>query len=441
MLPLIQFLRRESDIEIPRLVFHAAVAGLSNAVILGILNLSASAAVKGEPPAGLLALLVVACITYWITQRYLFVTTMAHIESALHHYRLEQVSRVLHSDLDALERIGSARIFGALTRLTQTISTAASPIVLGLQSVVIIFFALIYLALLSVYGAILTVLILGSTMVMARVRWARAYRMLHQIAEDENSLFDSVTDLIEGFKEVRLNIDRSANLHRYIEDISLRVTTTKGDIDRRLSQLFLFSQISFFVAAAAIIYLLPGLSPVFPHDLLKTTTVIIFLVGPVAAVTGSSAAIAQATAAVQGLLELEEALTSAAGRSESTGELRTSFSEIRLHDVVYQHDGDGGAGFTLGPVSISIRRGELIFIMGGNGSGKTTLLKLLTALYLPHSGEITIDGAPLDAASREGYQSLFSVIFADFHLFHRPFGLRDRQCAIRRAAERDAPRG
>jgi putative pyoverdin transport system ATP-binding/permease protein len=424
MLTLIRFLRRETDIGLPRLVVYAAIAGISNALILGILNVSAGAAAKGEASGSMLALFGAACLTYWVTQRHLFLTTMAHIEGALHRYRMAQVTRVLHSDLDALERIGPARIFGALTRQTQTISTAAGPIVLGVQSVVIIVFTLIYLSLLSVDGALLTVLILGVALTIARIRWTRAYRTLHEVTRHENDLFDSTTDLIEGFKEVRLNADRSRDISRHVEEISQEVTRLKGDIDRRLSQLFLFSQISFFVAAAAMIFVLPGLSSYYPHDLLKTTTVIIFLVGPVSSVTGSSTAIAQAAAAVATLFELEAALQQAAGRSEPTGAKRTDFSEIRLRDVVYQHGVEEGGSFTLGPVGMELRKGELIFIMGGNGSGKTTLLKILTALYLPHSGVLTIDGEPVDAASREGYQSLFSAIFADFHLFHRPFGLR-----------------
>ncbi|ARZ72622.1 endonuclease VII [Streptomyces albireticuli] len=46
-------------------------------------------------------------------------------------------------------------------------------------------------------------------------------------------------------------------------------------------------------------------------------------------------------------------------------------------------------------VDLTIRRGEVVALIGENGSGKTTLAKLLTGLYLPTSGEITWDGQDL----------------------------------------------
>ncbi|GAA3085844.1 hypothetical protein GCM10020000_85450 [Streptomyces olivoverticillatus] len=46
-------------------------------------------------------------------------------------------------------------------------------------------------------------------------------------------------------------------------------------------------------------------------------------------------------------------------------------------------------------VDLTIRRGEIVALIGENGSGKTTLAKLLTGLYLPASGEVTWDGQDL----------------------------------------------
>ncbi|MFP3570540.1 ATP-binding cassette domain-containing protein, partial [Paraburkholderia sp. SIMBA_030] len=43
-------------------------------------------------------------------------------------------------------------------------------------------------------------------------------------------------------------------------------------------------------------------------------------------------------------------------------------------------------GFELGPVDLTIARGETLFIVGENGCGKTTLIKLLLGLYRPDAG-------------------------------------------------------
>lgn len=46
-------------------------------------------------------------------------------------------------------------------------------------------------------------------------------------------------------------------------------------------------------------------------------------------------------------------------------------------------------------VDLDIRAGEVLAIVGDNGAGKSTLIKILTGVYQPTSGEITMNGAPL----------------------------------------------
>jgi putative pyoverdin transport system ATP-binding/permease protein len=72
---------------------------------------------------------------------------------------------------------------------------------------------------------------------------------------------------------------------------------------------------------------------------------------------------------------------------------------------------------------LTIRRGEMVFIIGGNGSGKTTLGKLLAGLYAPEDGQICLDGQPLAGHQREGYRQLFTAVFDDAAVFDSLWGL------------------
>jgi putative ATP-binding cassette transporter len=85
-------------------------------------------------------------------------------------------------------------------------------------------------------------------------------------------------------------------------------------------------------------------------------------------------------------------------------------------------DPSGAPAFTVGPITVDLNAGQTIFIIGGNGSGKSTFLRLLASLYFPLSGTIELDGTAVTAANLEEYRSLFSVIFADYHLFDQLYG-------------------
>jgi ATP-binding cassette subfamily B protein len=60
----------------------------------------------------------------------------------------------------------------------------------------------------------------------------------------------------------------------------------------------------------------------------------------------------------------------------------------------------GASRPALDGVDVTIRRGEVVALVGENGSGKSTLIKLLTGLYLPTGGEVVWDGIPTDLYDR-----------------------------------------
>ncbi len=73
-------------------------------------------------------------------------------------------------------------------------------------------------------------------------------------------------------------------------------------------------------------------------------------------------------------------------------------------------------------VSFRLRPGESLALVGENGSGKTTLIKLLTRLYVPTSGRITLDGLDLAEWSPAALHRRIGVIFQDFARYQLKVG-------------------
>lgn len=95
--------------------------------------------------------------------------------------------------------------------------------------------------------------------------------------------------------------------------------------------------------------------------------------------------------------------------------------ELRLDNVRFHYPGVDKPVFD--GLTLNVPVGRSTAIVGSNGSGKTTLVKLLTRLYDPDDGSITIDGDDLRTFDPAAWRSRVSVIFQDFVQY--PFSARD----------------
>ncbi len=92
--------------------------------------------------------------------------------------------------------------------------------------------------------------------------------------------------------------------------------------------------------------------------------------------------------------------------------LPETLTAVRVDDLTFRYR-DGDAPVLRG-VSMEIRLGETVAVVGENGAGKTTLAKLLCRLYDPESGTITWDGRDLRACDPDELRKRIAVIFQDF---------------------------
>lgn len=77
-----------------------------------------------------------------------------------------------------------------------------------------------------------------------------------------------------------------------------------------------------------------------------------------------------------------------------------------------------GKGHALKDISLTIKRGESIGIVGLSGAGKSTLFKLLLDLYEDYKGEIYLDARSLKQIDRKSYIDHVSVVLQDTELFN-----------------------
>lgn len=95
------------------------------------------------------------------------------------------------------------------------------------------------------------------------------------------------------------------------------------------------------------------------------------------------------------LSDMQAFLDDAEARAPDRGELAVSapVEEIRLDEVTYQYPGKDKPA--VDRVSLTLRRGEILAVVGVNGSGKSTLTRLITGIYLADKGRVTWNGSDL----------------------------------------------
>ena len=73
-----------------------------------------------------------------------------------------------------------------------------------------------------------------------------------------------------------------------------------------------------------------------------------------------------------------------------------------------------GSVVALRDVSLAVRAGEVLCLLGDNGAGKSTLIKILSGVHPPDSGEILLDGAPVTFGSpRDALQRGIATVYQD----------------------------
>ena len=305
---------------------------------------------------------------------------------------------------------------------------------------VITIFATIYIG----YLSLTTLAILATSIVLALFVYFRRFGTIDYDAQVslkvENDYYTSVSDIIDGFKESKMNSFKTRTLMERSRELSARAADGRIGLSREYAAHFVFSNSVFFLLLGIMVFIAPAFGNEYSSVVQMSTTAVFFIIGPISGVVGSLPLFKSATTAVEEIMALEKKLDSL--RKENAGlvidpdipEHRKSlekffdFKIIEFKNAVFEFDKNPAypdRPFTVGPISLSIKRGETLFITGGNGSGKTTLLRLITGLYPLASGSIFIDGKKLKRTDQQNFRELFAGVFSDFHLSRYLDGVRE----------------
>ncbi|MEM9456349.1 MAG: ATP-binding cassette domain-containing protein [Myxococcota bacterium] len=429
----LRLMRRHDDARVLRIVVVSAVGGLLAAGTVATANFASNSERSGASLGLGLAFLAALAIMF-LSNRWSARAIVEVYEEVQQTLRADLAKSLRNAPLRAVERLRDerGRAIGALTSL----STAVTQLVTLVQQAAFLVCMSLVIATVSL-KALLIWLITGVAIGYWLSKSLRTLGPLHaRQSEHAGALHTTVEELLDGFKQLKLDPVASEVITREVHAASSSLYRGHIDLAMESDRDYLIANTLFYSLGFGLAVFAPqsslGLGPLVGYEV---TILLALSIGPLFGFLQALPTVSEAESAAGTILEVLDGLAVAQadvtgddGEERDDGQERDGgeeFSTLELCGVEFRYEARRGGplpGFCVGPLDLTLRRGELVFITGGNGSGKTTLMKMLLGLY-PVGGKIRWDGRVVRGDRLARYRGLFTAIFGGQFLFDRLYGL------------------
>ena len=408
------------------IIVAGIISGLSNTVLIATINSTLN---RTDASTSTLVWAFTGLCLLLATMRFVSGALLVHLmKKVMVTLRLRLCRKILTAPLSVLEQLGTPRLYATLTGDVPSIANAYIFLPLLCMNLAILLGCLIYLCWLSPLLLLAAVVFMVVGITTHQIPVKKAFKYFERARETADAVFKHLRSLTGGIKELKMHRRRRNAFYFELLEPDLQATQkdqATGDIIWTAAGSW--GQILFFIFIGLVLFVGPGLNQSNSMVLTGYTLTIMYMMGPLEFVMNWIPNLTRANVAIKKIDAITDSLDEQFVKEAADDvEVKPSWNSIELAGTqhTYRRENEEEE-FSLGPLDLSLRPGELLFITGGNGSGKTTLAKLLVGLYIPQQGEIRLDGQTITNDNRDNYRQLFTVVFSDFHLFENLLGLGD----------------
>ena len=440
---LVELLRKDLKENVAPLAVFTLITGMANAALISFINTGAEYVTNDQVSHRVALLFLISLMIYILGKRYVAMRAAVLVEAILNKIRYRLADKIRHAELATLEARGTSPFYARLGQDTVKVSNFTASVITAIQAVILIVFTTLYISTISIKAFVLVTIMLSVCFLVYSSRRKVFRTMWLKLSEYETRFYEKLGHILDGFKEIKINRSKNESVLQDFALVNEEMKDYKTGLVQAYIRLSIFSQAFFFILLGSVIFVFPQFHEEYATNIIKITAAILFISGPFEIVLNGNQQLANANSSARNILELEAELEEVLRQNEMTIEAQNhpeAFEElpfsdnIRFHNLSFAYPPVKGRDyiFEVGPIDLTIKKGELIFITGGNGSGKSTFLKLMTGLYQPKAGQILVDvdeaGRPdttVTPANYQQYRNLFTTIFTDFHLFDKLYGIKN----------------
>ena len=336
--------------------------------------------------------------------------------------RIRYYKAIVDAPTANLEKVGASRLIASITTDVRAIVQGAQRLPDLLISLVTVVGMMLFLLYLNdaIFFFVCKALFIG--VVTFQIPMLFGKRFFRRARNKVDELQEAIRGNIYGAKELKLCESRRAD---YLTEVLSKIEDDVRAANKRgltilRSTMNYGDMISFFVIGV-VAFVFINYHSVTQDELVGAIMVLLYIAAPISMVLGAVPDVVSANIS----LAKVETLFSDLPVEDIDAHVATlaPWRQVRFSNVTYRYTNATAAdGFTVGPLSFVVSKGQATFIVGGNGSGKSTLGKLITSHYLPHSGQVHLDGRVLDRTLVNGFRNQVSAIWTDYYLFDRLLG-------------------
>jgi putative pyoverdin transport system ATP-binding/permease protein len=447
-------------------------SGASNALIISVINREVHEGHFSNALFFFAALAVFILITSVLAQ-YLLI----HLsQDAIYELRLKLSRNILSSPLEHLERLQDNRLIVILTEDINTLTRAVSAVPNIFIDFATIIGCFVCLAWVSSTLSMISILFTASSIWFVQRILDKSRGFFIEAREEEDTLFKSFKAIFNGTKELKLNrFKREEFLEKKLKSSAAKLRQKNNSAMDGFVTANGFGQILQFTCLGLILFALPTFMQL-PMSVLATYVLITtFIALPMQNMLNRIPELVRGNVALRKIERMRLSLINFSEIATNSTAIHDN-CELQLQQITYRyypdiplesgqrpphpphppnskghpphppgqhhpphllglkHPTEGHfppppwteeQGFLFGPITLSVKAGDLVFIVGSNGSGKSTLAKLITGLYTPQSGTVCLNGEVITASNVEWYRQHFAATFSDVYLFEDCLGLNN----------------
>lgn len=402
------------------IVVLSCMSGISNAIIIFTIN-NAVNCIR-DINKGIIVLFLFGLVAYIGGQKIIKSKLIYLTNDIIYEKRTTLISNILKTAYDKVEEIGKDAISACLNNDTEVLSYAPGLIIGLLTDAITLVCCLVYLGVINFYGMLLSVMVILFSALLYYVIGKSVNVLLENARENQNIFFAFIEDLVDGFKELRMNDEKSRQFKEDMFESCKSYKESRSKSSAKFVNVQIIGDMLFTIVIAVEVFLFPYIfEEINTSSLTSYILIFLYIAAPVRGILNaipqlfniniSWKKINTFTIDIIKLDQQEEPLEFALPRQENL--------HLKLEHISYEYHGKENC-FCINDINLDFRSGQIIFITGGNGSGKSTLAKLITGLYTPKSGKIFLNDKPI---TQSQLKQLYTQVFSDFHLFRKLYGI------------------